>query len=258
MDKINHKYNYKKFRKKSPLIIFIHGAGCDQTFWSLLNRYYFFRGFSTLAINLPGHGDNNKKGLSSIDDMAIYVASIVKKYSSKENIIVGHSMGSLICLSALVNKLFLVNKAILIGAAFPMLVSSSLLSLSKKNSKDAITNMINWSLPSESKLRGSHLIGLNLPNFINTLMNKTADDNLFQDLNACNKYFVEETVLNNIDTSCLIIAGTKDIMTPAKSSYKLSAILKNSDIETIENCGHFHIHEKSSEVRSLISKYIEN
>ena len=40
-----------------------------------------------------------------------------------------------------------------------MLVSNSLLNMSKKNSYDAISNMINWSLPNESKLRGSHLIG---------------------------------------------------------------------------------------------------
>ncbi len=258
MGKINNKYNYKRFKKNSPLMIFIHGAGCDQTFWSLLNRYYFFRGFSTLAINLPGHGDNNEKGLATIDDMAKYVGTIVKKHTSRENILVGHSMGSLVCLSALLKKLFEVNKVILIGVAFPMLVSSSLLSLSKKSSKDAIINMINWSLPSESKLRGNHLIGINLPNFIYTLMNKTSDNNLFNDLNACNKYFIEEQKLNNIDTSCLIISGKKDIMTPFKSSYNLSKLLKNSNIETIDNCGHFHIHEKSSEVRRLISKYIEN
>ena len=73
MYKINKKYNYKKFGKNSPLIIFIHGAGCDQTFWALLNRYYFLKAYSTLAINFPGHGDNIDKGLKTIDEMANYV-----------------------------------------------------------------------------------------------------------------------------------------------------------------------------------------
>ena len=45
--------------------------------------------------------------------------------------------------------------------------------------------MINWSLPTESKLRGSHLIGISLPNFINSLMSKN-QNNLYFDLNACN------------------------------------------------------------------------
>ena len=257
MTKINNKYNYKKFSDKSPLVIFIHGAGCDYTFWAMLNRYYFFKGYSTLAINLPGHGDNKDKGLSSIDEMALYVKKIVKKYSSKKNILIGHSMGSLICLSIIINKLFNAGKVVLIGVAFPMKVSSSLLELSKKDSSEAISNMINWSIPSDSKLRGSNLIGLNLPNFINTLMYKT-ENNLFSDLNSCNKYLVEDAALNKIENSILIIAGKFDIMTPRKSSYSLNSILKNSSLETIENCGHFHLHEKPEEVRKLINKYIEN
>ena len=257
MTKMNDKYNYKKFSEKSPLMIFVHGAGCDNTFWALLNRYYFFKGYSTLAINLPGHGDNKNRGLSSIDKMAKYIAKIVKKYSSKKNILVGHSMGSLICLSIILNKLFNAQKVVLIGVAYPMKVSSVLLNLSKKNSSDAILNMINWSLPNNSKLRGSHLIGLNLPNLINTLMSKTKDS-LFLDLNACNKYFIDEKVLKKVENSVLIIAGMLDIMTPLKSSYSLDSILKNSYLETIENCGHFHVHESSNNVRKLINNYIEN
>ena len=257
MTKINDKYNYKKFSDRSPLMIFIHGAGCDNTFWSMLNRFYFFKGYSTLAINLPGHGDNKEKGLSSIDEMALYVKKIVKKYSSKKNILVGHSMGSLICLSIIINKLFNAQKVVLIGVSYPMKVSRSLLDLSKENTSEAILNMINWSLPSASKLRGSHLIGLNLPNFINTLMYKT-ENNLFLDLNACNKYTVNDLELKKIENSILIIAGKLDIMTPIKSSYLLNSILKNSSIEIIENCGHFHIHERSDNVRKLINNYIES
>ena len=47
MGKINYKYNYKKF-SYSPLMIFIHGM-VVITFWALLNRYYFFKGYSVLA-----------------------------------------------------------------------------------------------------------------------------------------------------------------------------------------------------------------
>ena len=36
MTAISDKYNYKNFSDKSPLIVFVHGAGCDSTFWSLL------------------------------------------------------------------------------------------------------------------------------------------------------------------------------------------------------------------------------
>ena len=43
------------------LVVIIH--------FGLVKRL-FLKGYSTLAINLPGHGDNKSKGLSSIDEMA--------------------------------------------------------------------------------------------------------------------------------------------------------------------------------------------
>ena len=257
MGKINYKYNYKKFSANSPLMIFIHGAGCDNTFWALLNRYYFFKGYSVLAINLPGHGDNKDEGLKSIEEMAKYVEKIVRKFPSKKKFLVGHSMGSLICLSIIQNKLFNAQKVVLIGVALPMLVSKSLLNMSKKNTNDAIVNMINWSLPSDSKLRGNHLIGINLPNFFYTLMSKSAS-NLFFDLNACNNFLINEFELKQIKSSFLIIAGKLDKMTTVNKSYFLNNSLKHSHLESIDNCGHFHIHEKPKKVRNLINKYIEN
>ena len=57
-----------------------------------------------------------KKKVISIDDMA-FTGKIVKKYSSKKNILVGHSMGSLICLSIIMNNLCNAYKTVLIGVA---------------------------------------------------------------------------------------------------------------------------------------------
>ena len=258
MVKISKQHTYKKNKTDSPLIVFIHGAGCDKTFWALLNRYYYFKGYSTLAINLPGHGDDHNKGLPSIDTMTDYVKKIITKFNSKQKILIGHSMGSLISLNLIIKGLKDIKKLILIGTALPMNVSSFLLRLSKKNSEEAIIKMIGWSLPNDSKLRGGHLIGISLPQFIYTLMNKTSNNTLFLDLNACNKFFIEEEKLKKVNTSCLIIAGKQDVMTSFNKSYKLSTFLKNSELKKIDSCGHFHIHEKPDEIRDLISRNIEN
>jgi pimeloyl-ACP methyl ester carboxylesterase len=166
-------------------------------------------------------------------------------------------MGSLICLSMVMNNLCDAYKTVLIGVSLPMLVSNSLLNMSKKNTDDAISNMINWSLPTESKLRGSHLIGISLPNFINSLMSKN-QKNLYFDLNACNKFIVDKDDLKRIESSFLIISGKLDKMTLPKSSSFLNSKLKKSYLEIIDDCGHFHIHERSDKVRWLIDKYIES
>ena len=43
-------------------------------------------------------------------------------------------------------------------------------------------------------------------------------NNLFFDLNACNKFIVNEYDLKRIESSFLIISGKLDKMTPLKSS----------------------------------------
>ena len=116
--------------------------------------------------------------------------------------------------------------------------------------------MINWSLPSESKLRGSHfLIGTSLPNFINILMNKTSANNLFYDLNTCTTFCRGSRLKKYRD---LLFNYFREIRynDPCKKWIQIKNTFKNSNIEVLDDCGHFHIQEKSSEVRKIISKYI--
>ena len=126
-------FNYKFNNIKKPLIVFIPGAGCDQTIWVYQNRYYFNRGFSTVAINLPGHGKNNDKPLTTIQSMAIYIAEILKKTAHKKFILISHSMGTLISLYLASKKLLNITKMLLLGTSLPMNVSGYLLELSRKD-----------------------------------------------------------------------------------------------------------------------------
>ena len=61
----NLKIFYKENKKSSPLIVFIHGAACDHTIWCYQNRYFFNIGFSTLTLDLPGHGKSGGKSKQS-------------------------------------------------------------------------------------------------------------------------------------------------------------------------------------------------
>ena len=66
----NLKIFYKENKKSSPLLVFIHGAACDHTLWCYQSRYFFNIGFSTLTLDLPGHGLNESNALSSISEMS--------------------------------------------------------------------------------------------------------------------------------------------------------------------------------------------
>ena len=252
------RFIYRKALGTSPLLLFIHGAGCDYTFWNNMNRYFFYKKFSTLSISLPGHGENIGKPLASIEKMANYISKIVKKFTNKNVIPIGHSMGSLICLALASKKLINIEKMILIGTALPMRVSSILLYQSEKEHSKAINNMVNWGLPSEAKLSGGNISGLSLPNCIYNLMKKNKKNVLFSDLTACNSFSLEDSVIKKIMQPVLIISGDKDIMTSKKNSINLKNNLNNSEIEILAECGHFHTFEHSNKVRKIITNFLEN
>ena len=42
----------RPFDKNKPLIIFVHGSGLSHMVWVLQTRYFAFRGYSVLAVDL--------------------------------------------------------------------------------------------------------------------------------------------------------------------------------------------------------------
>ena len=76
-------------------------------------------------MDLPGHGKNLSKPLNSIKELSNLIKKLIKSLPNKEIYLVGHSMGSLICLeTSLAN--FKEIKRFLIGTSYPMQVNKSL------------------------------------------------------------------------------------------------------------------------------------
>lgn len=253
----NLKIFYKENKRSSPLIIFIHGAACDHTLWCYQSRYFFNIGCSTLTLDLPGHGLNQSKPLLRISEMSSLINNLLKKVKQNNIILIGHSMGSLICLDVAASNPEKLKKVILIGASYPMNVSKDLLNKSKKNQEEAINDMIQWSLPSNVKLSGSNLIGLNLANLVSVIMNNTPSGVLYKDLLACNNFSLKSEMIKSIKALITIIAGEKDIMTPIKGSKNLIEILPSITLNSIKQVGHFHTLENPIEVNKIIRKSLE-
>ena len=250
----NLKIFYKENKRSSPLLIFIHGAACDHTLWCYQSRYFFNIGYSTLTLDLPGHGLNHSKPLLRISEMSSLINNLLKKVIQNNIILIGHSMGSLICLDVASSNPEKLKKVILIGASYPMNVSKDLLNKSKKNQEEAINDMIQWSLPSNVKLSGSNLIGLDLANLVSVIMNSTPNGVLHKDLKACNNFSLKHEDIKSIKALITIIAGEKDIMTPIKGSKKLVELLPSITLNSIKEVGHFHTLENPIEVNKIIRK----
>ena len=68
----------KEFDSKKPIVMFLHGSGLDHTFWGLHSRFFAFRNYSVLALDLPGHSDSEGPALTSIEAIGDWLNDVAE------------------------------------------------------------------------------------------------------------------------------------------------------------------------------------
>ena len=113
-------------------VVFVHGAGLDHSWWGLQSRYFGYHGFNVLAVDLPAHGRSEGPALTSIGEMADWVAKVLDARKIKSAALVGHSMGSLIALEFAARYPRVAERIALIGTAYPMKVGEAFLDAARR------------------------------------------------------------------------------------------------------------------------------
>lgn len=263
---MNNQLNYYAYRAnkepsaKQETLVFIHGASMEHSVWIMQSRYFAHHNYNVLAIDLPGHGlsetiDDNP--LTSIEQMAEWLNTIVANEVGSAFHYIGHSMGSLIAVEAAAN--YNNDKPLkslsLLGFSYPMTVNDALLNAAKHEPHKAYTMMTQFSL--YSKLGGEPNPGFWSPGLQISLMENSDPTLVYTDLSACNNYKGGEVALNKINTPTLFLSGLDDKMAPAKLAKKISNALDNAQFIGIERCGHSLMSEKPDTVRSHLKQFIE-
>ena len=52
--------------------------------WVLQTRYFAFRGYSVLAVDLPGHGLSSGESLKTIEEMGNWVGDVLEQLDVKK------------------------------------------------------------------------------------------------------------------------------------------------------------------------------
>jgi len=84
----------------SPILVFIHGWMCDQTFWSAQVEH-FSNTNTVITIDLPGHGQSgSEREVWSVLAFGADVQAVVEHLDLAEVVLIGHSMGGPVALEA--------------------------------------------------------------------------------------------------------------------------------------------------------------
>lgn len=218
-------------------VMFIHGAANDHSVWALQSRYFAHHGWNVLAVDLPGHGKSAGPALTSIEAMADWCAEVLKSAQTAPATIVGHSMGSLVALELAARHPHRVDRIALVGTAFPMKVSEALLGAARAGEHAAL-DMINvWGHSGAGQMGGNRAPGQWMMGAGMRLMERNAAP-LHTDFKACNDYVGATTSAAALTCPALVVAGTRDLMTPSKSAQALAKQMPGASVALLEGAGH--------------------
>jgi pimeloyl-ACP methyl ester carboxylesterase len=236
-----------------PAIVFVHGAGCDATVWTLFARYFARAGFNVIAPSLPAHDGSGGAPLESVGQMAGWIHLLLDVLNVERALLVGHSLGSLVALEAAGMRPERFERLVLLGTAVPMAVGDPLLDAARRHDGAAVDMILQFGHAWRSMLGANRVAGINIVNATGRLLQRHLNGVLFADLNACRNY------THGIDAAGLwarrttLILGAEDRMTPPSAARALVESLPDADVVLIPDCGHMLMSEQPEAVhRALV------
>ena len=231
-----------------PPVVLIHGAGGHHLYWPpQIRRLHNHRVY---ALDLPGHGKSEGIGHHSIDDYVTEVMVFIKALKLNSVILVGHSMGGAIALSAAVRFPKRVLALGLLGSAARLRVSPIILQRASDPAKiaEAIRLVIDLSFAPQSSARLRELAAQR--------MAETRPAVLYGDFLACDDFNITDQ-LSRISTPTIILCGAEDKMTPIKDSEFLRDHITGARLDIVSDAGHMLMLEQPDLVAEVLADFLD-
>lgn len=239
----------------SPVLM-IHGAGMDATAWHLQTRYLANRGVRALAVDLPGHGLSDGDPLTTIDDMADWVAEFIEASGLTNEgpiTVAGHSMGTFIALELAVRRPDLVSDIVLLAAADAMAVHPDLLGAATNDLPQAAFMMCDWGHGPVAHLGPNPNPGMWMSGGARALIERSHPGVLAADFRACVAFDQATNLAAAITCPVHLVVGTADKMTPPRAAETLSAAFAQPPTVTrLDGVGHMMMTEAAADIRRIL------
>ena len=241
-----------------PLVVLVHGAGNDHSVWALQARTLAQHRWNVAALDLPGHGQSDDRGSSTIAESVEHVSEVIDELSVPDQALalVGHSMGACIALS-LAAKLGEREglKLVLIGAGAAMPVNDGLLDATLHRPLEAHRFITAFGYG-----RPSHFGGAEVPGVWNlgasfALLDRCPPSVLHRDFSACNQWRGKQDAAL-VSAQTLVLSGALDRMTPAKAGRALAEAIDGAEFEVLPGVGHMMMAEAPGAVNEALRRFL--
>ena len=223
----------KPMNPTQPTVVFIHGVLNDHSVWILQSRYFAHHGWNVLAVDLPGHCKSEGEAPESVEAAAGFIGDLLDAVGVQKAALVGHSWGSLIALEAASQLKKRVSHLVLVGTAYPMKVSPTLIDASLNEPMKAL-HMVN--VFSRSTLAaapsalgpGTWVFGVGMALGRRVLASNPKVNVFHRGFVACDRYANGEQAIAAITCSVLFLLGSADQMTQPKAAQGLIQVAKEA------------------------------
>ena len=224
--------------------------------WNLQSRFFAFRNYAVLALDLPGHTSSAGPPLESIEEMADWLNDVVASLDIDNISLVAHSQGCLIALEYASRYPDRLRSLSLVTSGLATPVNDTLLNAARDKPEAAIAMMMGWGFGSAGHLHQGPIPGNSMVAGGCKIMRGNTPDALSADLNACNNYANGKLAAPQIGGPVQVIVAGKDRMAPRKATDELITHLQSPEVALIPESGHIIPQEVPNKCRTLLKDFI--
>ena len=257
--------------KLNKTLVFLHGVGGNWTIWKKEIEFFQKKGYSTLAIDLRGHGMSDAPEDFDKYQLPFFskdVNEIIKKEKIEDFSLIGHSLGGCISIvycgnhkNTLPSSLVLVETCSIYPFAHENMLNYGpyLTDFLRFVARHKATHRQHFFHFEEADLSREGIKGqLQL---ISHLIHLTPLRSIAKALDNAEKYsFNNQSKINDtlrtFDHPTLIIAGEYDKIIPPKYSQHIKKLAKNAKLDILK-CGHNITVEKPEMVSEEIYSFLQ-
>ncbi len=230
-----------------PPLVLIHGAGGTYLQWP--PRLRRLPATSVYALDLPGHGQSEGPGYTSVEAYCALVYQFVGALGLSAPLVAGHSLGAAIALMFAYRHPDVTAGLALVGGGPRLPVSPKLLALLQSDPEQATERIVaGFYGPETPEPRRAEALAA---------LRACAPGVLLGDFEACARFDLTDA-LPAIQTPALVLCGERDRMVSPALSAELAAGLPHSRLAVLPDAGHMVMEERPIEVTKCFADFLDS